>query len=224
MLPQYAPIGYIPRTADLALSPEDAAKEARLYAASTSGLPTPPLTPTSSIEDLRDNSGKIHKRREFIHASVVKLDRHSVTFTRPGPRRLPAEKGTAVTGPSGHFEGPEETLQFDYCLYALGAALPDPTNPWSEHPNMPEGVVHDHVECGLGSKKWGVRWMEQRAERLKAAPRIVVVGGGALGIQFAADLKDVYPDKEVTLLHSRHRMMPLYPQALHDEGEPWHQH
>lgn len=61
--------------------------------------------------------------------------------------------------------------------------------------------------------------MEQRAETLKQAPRVVVVGGGALGIQFASDLKFVYPEKEVTLLHSRERMMPIYPQELHDEGE-----
>jgi hypothetical protein len=59
---------------------------------------------------------------------------------------------TTSSGPSGHFEGPEETIEFDYCLYALGAALPDPTNPWSEHPNIPLEVVHDHTEHGLGSK------------------------------------------------------------------------
>jgi hypothetical protein len=36
--------------------------------------------------------------------------------------------------------------------------------------------------------------------------------------EFASDLKHVYPHKHVTLLHSRHRVMPIYPQEMHDES------
>lgn len=35
--------------------------------------------------------------------------------------------------------------------------------------------------------------------------------------EFATDLKDLYPSKEVTLLHSRTRVLPRYPQEMHDE-------
>jgi hypothetical protein len=38
--------------------------------------------------------------------------------------------------------------------------------------------------------------------------------------EFATDLKDVYPNKEVTLLHSRMRFMPHYPVAMHTASEP----
>ena len=182
VLPQHAPKGYVPRDHDLDVPVELAKKEAAAY-----GLPTPPLTPQSSSEDLRSKPSQ--KNREFIHASVTKLERNRVTFSRPGPYKAPPEDGTATTGPSGHFEGPEETLEFDYAIYALGAALPDPTNPWREHPNIPQEVVHDHVEHGLGSKKWGVKWMEQRAEAFKKADRIVIVGAGALGIRKSAQLR-----------------------------------
>lgn len=34
--------------------------------------------------------------------------------------------------------------------------------------------------------------------------------------EYATDLKDVYPDKEVTLLHSRKRLLPIYPEEVHD--------
>jgi hypothetical protein len=37
--------------------------------------------------------------------------------------------------------------------------------------------------------------------------------------EFATDLKDVYPNKEVTLLHSRMRFMPHYPVAMHTASE-----
>jgi NADH dehydrogenase FAD-containing subunit len=238
VLPQYAAIGYVPRNHDLDVPAEQARKEASSSTSgSSSALPTPPLTPSTSNEDLRKSTSS---RREFIHASVVRLDKHSVTYTRPGPYKAPAEDSTAIVGPSAHFEGPEETLEFDYCIYALGAALPDPTNPWSEHPNIPQEVVHDHVQNGLGSKKWGVRWMEKKAKTFEKADRIVIVGAGALGIrewiylvfylnqgsrncllilEFASDLKYVYPSKTITLLHSRTRVMPIYPQEMHDESE-----
>ena len=123
------------------------------------------------------------KRRQFIHASVVKLDAHSVTFTRPTETPGHPEDAEAKTGKGlGHFEGPEETIEFDYCIYALGAALPDPCNPWSEHPNIPPEIISNRVEHGLGSKKCGVKWMKQRAETFKQAEKILIVGGGALGI------------------------------------------
>ena len=196
VLSKHAAKGYVPRDHTFDLSTESAKREALIESTSSTpsssssagpeptGLPTPPLTPSASNDNLKRS--KRPSRREFIHASVVKLDQHSVTITRPGPYKAPAEDGTAITGPSGHFEGPEETIEFDYCLYALGAALPDPTNPWSEHPNIPLEVVHDHTEHGLGSKRWGIKWMEQRAENLKKAQRIVIVGAGALGIRESA--------------------------------------
>lgn len=38
-----------------------------------------------------------------------------------------------------------------------------------------------------------------------------------LTAEFATDIKDFCPEKEVTLLHSRERLMPIYNQGLHDE-------
>lgn len=40
--------------------------------------------------------------------------------------------------------------------------------------------------------------------------------GVLLMSEFATDIKDLYPTKEVTLLHSRTRMMPRYQQEMHD--------
>lgn len=45
---------------------------------------------------------------------------------------------------------------------------------------------------------------------------MVIVGGGAVGVQMATDLKEIYPEKEVTLVHSRTELMPLYHETLSD--------
>ncbi|KAJ7187846.1 FAD/NAD(P)-binding domain-containing protein [Mycena filopes] len=41
---------------------------------------------------------------------------------------------------------------------------------------------------------------EQRAQ-FKKAQKIVLVGGGAVGVEFAGEIKDVWPEKEVTIVH-----------------------
>lgn len=121
----------------------------------------------------------------FIHAEVKRLESHEVTFRRPS--------GEA-----------DETIPFDYCIYALGATLPAPCDVWGQN------------DMGRGTKAGAVGWMERQSKVIKAAPRVLVVGGGALGIQFATDIKNLYPSKEVTLLHSRTRVLPRYPQDMHD--------
>lgn len=63
-------------------------------------------------------------------------------------------------------------------IYALGASLPSPVDVWGlEAGGMSiEGVP-------MGCKKRGVRYMQQRAETMKKANSVLVVGGGALGIR-----------------------------------------
>lgn len=151
-----------------------------------------------------------------------------------------SSRGSTTTLGTYDFEGPEETIDFEFCIYALGSGMPDPCNVWSEHPNLPPGIDNDEHLRGLGSKKCGITWMEQRARDRKDAKRILVVGGGALGIrkcsapvtqrensanppinaEFATDLKEIYPEKEVTLLHSRQQLMPIYPRSVHIAGKP----
>ncbi|CAK9782311.1 FAD/NAD(P)-binding domain-containing protein [Cutaneotrichosporon oleaginosum] len=99
-----------------------------------------------------------------------------------------------------------ETLAFDYCVYALGGALSAPSDAWAEYPGG-----------GRGTKAGGVAFLARQGKVVEQAQSIIVVGGGALGIQFATDIKDVHPSKEVTLLHSRPRLMPIYSEGLHDE-------
>nr|XP_019042407.1 hypothetical protein I302_09011 [Kwoniella bestiolae CBS 10118]OCF21337.1 hypothetical protein I302_09011 [Kwoniella bestiolae CBS 10118] len=219
VLPQHAPKAYIPYT-HIFDEPESSS--------SSSEKPlTPPTTPPSSVTTL---DGSDHhsdplsvstckkSRHQFIQGSIVGLTAHSVTFVRPTMDESKQQpRSTHSPDTYGKYDGPEETIQFDYCVYALGASMPSPVNVWSKiiHSSEVQEADGEELEDVSGTKKHGVRWMEESAERLKKAQHVVVVGAGAMGIQFASDLKYLYPSKQVTLLHSRTRVMPRYPIEFH---------
>jgi hypothetical protein len=148
-----------------------------------SKLPTPPLSPASSNSSLAESDEM--PLRQFIQGTVTALSSHSVSFIRPAARRsgTMSSYGSSTTVGTYDFEGPEDIVHFDYCIYALGSGMPDPCNVWSEHPNLPPGIDNEEHLKGRGSKKCGVTWMEERARDRKEAKRILIVGGGALGIR-----------------------------------------
>ena len=38
-------------------------------------------------------------------------------------------------------------------------------------------------------------------------------------VEYATDIADVFPQKRVTLLHSRKQLLPKYKQSMHDESK-----
>ncbi|XP_073209630.1 ferroptosis suppressor protein 1 isoform X3 [Lepidochelys kempii] len=48
-----------------------------------------------------------------------------------------------------------------------------------------------------------IQMYEDMVKELQKSPRIVIVGGGAAGVEMAAEIKTEYPAKEVTLIHSK---------------------
>ena len=95
------------------------------------------------------------------------------------------------------FEGASR-IPFDYLVAATGTRLATP------------GTMQDD------DKTPSVRELQLWQQRILGAPSIVVIGGGAVGVQMVCDLKEVYPEKEITLVHSREKLMPLYHEALSD--------
>lgn len=78
--------------------------------------------------------------------------------------------------------------------------------------------------------------MQAQQQAINKAESILIVGGGALGIQYATDIADLYNNpanahhlgehsetgprprkKRITLVHSRDRFMPLYKPEVHEE-------
>ncbi|GAA5976385.1 hypothetical protein JCM11641_005997 [Rhodosporidiobolus odoratus] len=115
-------------------------------------------------------------------------------------------------------ESATRRLSWDYLVYALGCTLPPP-------------LVSSYI-----TKKDGVAFLSSQSEVISKATNILVAGGGALGIQYATDIADLYNNpenekhlepftkngskpskKRITLVHSRDRFLPLYKQDVHDE-------
>ncbi|KAN0063626.1 cytochrome b [Thecaphora frezii] len=136
-----------------------------------------------------------HQHR-LIQANVVAIDADN---KRVAYRRI--EQGE---------EKQVEWLGWEYLVYALGSHLPDPINVWSK---SRAGSEHD------GSKKMGIQWLRDAQRRIEQANSVVVVGGGALGVQLASDIASTYgTSKKVTLTHSRTRLLPRFDAWMHDKA------
>ncbi|KAJ5772738.1 hypothetical protein N7457_007634 [Penicillium paradoxum] len=89
-------------------------------------------------------------------------------------------------------------ISFDYVVLATGTRL-----------SKPAAMDDD-------DKPSSVEYLQRHQASVKASQSILVVGGGAVGVQMATDLKEYYPDKEVTMVQSRPRVMPNFHSQLHD--------
>ncbi|KAL2142041.1 hypothetical protein VTI28DRAFT_1611 [Corynascus sepedonium] len=67
---------------------------------------------------------------------------------------------------------------------------------------------------GVEGRNEGIEVLREMQARIKAATRLVVAGGGAAGVELAADAKSHCPDKSVTLVHSRHAVMHRFGPEL----------
>ncbi|KIY71500.1 hypothetical protein CYLTODRAFT_441178 [Cylindrobasidium torrendii FP15055 ss-10] len=124
----------------------------------------------------------------LLHASVSSMTTKSVTLDR--------------SFPTLGFDSP--TIDYEYAIYSLGAHLPDPLNLWAR-------PKYD------GEKPDAMDEIRKRQKAYKDAGSILVVGGGALGVQLATDINSLYPTKSVTLLHSRKQLLPRYRPEMHYE-------
>lgn len=136
----------------------------------------------------------------LLHANVLQLDQEN----RRVSYELIDDKAAGV-----------QWLQWDYLVYALGSHLPDPINVWSGSGSGSEQVGRQHD----GSKVLGVKWLSDAQDRIEQAKSIVIVGGGALGVQLATDIAVTYgSSKRVTLTHSRQQLLPRFDPWMHDKA------
>lgn len=89
-------------------------------------------------------------------------------------------------------------IPFDYVVLATGTRLSKP-------------AAMDSDE-----KLPSVEYLQKHQADVKKSKSILIVGGGAVGVQMATDLKEYYPEKDVTVVQSRPRVMPNFHPKLHD--------
>lgn len=88
-------------------------------------------------------------------------------------------------------------VPFDYLVLATGTRLAAPSM-------MP-----------FDDKAPSVKYLQAYQSQLQQSRHVTIVGGGAVGVQMALDLRELYPEKEVTLIHSRDALMHQFHRDFH---------
>lgn len=93
-----------------------------------------------------------------------------------------------------------EVIDFDFLAIATGTSSPRPSKLVSQD---------KHGACDE---------LRSLQDQVGNAESIAIVGGGAVGVELATDIKGWYPEKDVTLVHSRNRLLHSYGPRLHDRA------
>ena len=148
-----------------------------------------------------------HEHKAFIpYSQLLHNNQHDAnSHQHPSHCESRVIQARAVRITNGHIDldrpvkGFGTRISYNYLVYALGAKLP--------------GFLSSVVDSDKDSSTSWIKSLQGKIDRSK---NVVVVGGGALGIQFASDIKERFPEKSVKLIHSRDRFLQLYDPAMHD--------
>ncbi|WRT64012.1 uncharacterized protein IL334_000939 [Kwoniella shivajii] len=88
------------------------------------------------------------------------------------------------------FEGSTE-LPFFKAVVATGSTQPSPMRPSADWTG-----INDYKKALINSQ-----------EETKKAKKIVIVGGGTVGVEWAGEVRAAYPDKEITIVHNRSSLL-----------------
>ncbi|KAF9946887.1 Apoptosis-inducing factor 2 [Mortierella alpina] len=103
---------------------------------------------------------------------------------------------------SSDTSAPLQKIEFDYLLIATGSMVPSPAK-WR-----------------VTSSAKGIELMDQTRRDMEQCKRIVVIGGGACGVEIAGEIKYAFPDKSVTLIHDMPALVdyPKFPDSFKNEA------
>ncbi|KAF7957389.1 hypothetical protein EAE96_002974 [Botrytis aclada] len=92
----------------------------------------------------------------------------------------------------------DEKISYEYLVVATGVSQPAPARLSATDQIGGEGELRGYQKA------------------IQASSRIAVIGGGAVGVELATDIKSFLPDKSVTLIHSRDRLLVRFGPQLHE--------
>ncbi|KAL4998911.1 hypothetical protein BDV10DRAFT_166034 [Aspergillus recurvatus] len=151
----------------------------------------------------------IERNSHFNHFFV--FPRFSVVKGKEEKAFIPYDN-LAKSAPAGIFEHIRDTateitpnsvklssgveVEYEYLTVATGSWQPAPSK-------------YDFL-----TKSEGVNAFRATQRAVEAAKTIAVVGGGPVGVQIATDIKSYHPAKEVTLVHSRDKVLSAFGPRL----------
>lgn len=111
------------------------------------------------------------------------------TFIQGTVDKIEEDRVTLVSG---------ENINYSHLCVATGSS-----------PRFPQGLAPS-------SKSASVEYFGNLQNQVKTAQRIVLVGGGPVGVEIATDAKTRYPKKDVVLIHSRDRLANNFGRRVHE--------
>ncbi|KAJ1663028.1 hypothetical protein GGF38_003241, partial [Coemansia sp. RSA 25] len=106
---------------------------------------------------------------------------------------------TSVTTNNTIYLSNGQSLTYDYLVLSTGARNKQPAHVYAE---SIEGAQQE---------------LRRNFDTVARAKSILIIGGGAVGVEMAGEIGYMYPDKKVTLVHSGSRLLPLnFKPALSD--------
>ncbi len=112
--------------------------------------------------------------------------------------------------------GRSRNLSYDYLILATGATYSQPISP-----GTPKGKQTPETTTLLGRyKEW-----KRAHEQLKTAKSVLILGGGAVGVELAAEILDHFSDSTqrptVTIVDAQPNLVPLFPKAVGTYAKDW---
>lgn len=122
---------------------------------------------------------------------------------------------------------PTKTQSYDYLILATGATYCDPISPAT--PKVGGRPTPSTFSLAGRYKEW-----EKAHEKLKGAKRVLILGGGAVGVELAAEILDHASSLgnqntsrnntfgvSVTIVDAQTTLVPLFPRAVGAYAEDW---
>lgn len=98
-----------------------------------------------------------------------------------------------------------ETLPFDYCVIASGAI----------------NTLFSPAPTQLTSKAEQVAKLESLRTLIKEAEKVVIVGGGPVGVEMAADISEAFAGKPITVVTSAPRLLDRMSEQASEYAAKW---
>ena len=138
-------------------------------------------------------SGRMPTRRsKFIHGEVVKI--HAGDTTGFVMVQLAGDDSEIIE------------VDYDFLLIASGSTYEQPIKP---------------IQARENTRQLRFERLKVEAEKVRQAQSIVVVGGGPVGVELAAEILTQYPDKHVILTDRNETLCHMLPQKSKDYIRKW---
>jgi len=108
------------------------------------------------------------------------------------------DKAVAIDATSLRLRDSGEIIHYEFLIIATGS----------------DGGGGLPSRVGSEEKAVGMQLVREVQKRIADSQNIVVVGGGAVGVEIATDAKDKYPGKNIVLVHSRQAVMHRFGPEL----------